>query len=116
VGDLSQLPPLRDKPLYVGNTTGKVLWIKFNNFATLATIFLQQGKNDKQYIFHRVLNKIRNAKHILEDLEFLMSWVDMRLHPRERDLFDSTVNMFPTNNLLSFHNIHMLKSLNSAIA
>jgi len=45
-----------------------------------------------------------------------MSQADMRLHPRERDLFNAAVHMFPTNNFVSFHNRHMLKSLNSPIA
>ena len=45
-----------------------------------------------------------------------MSQADMRLHPREKDLFNAAVHMFPTNNLVSFHNRHMLKSLNSPIA
>ena len=26
VGDLGQFPPVRDKPMYAGKTTGKVLW------------------------------------------------------------------------------------------
>jgi len=39
VGDLGQLPPVRDKPLYAGNTTGKVLWNKFDIVVTLDTIF-----------------------------------------------------------------------------
>ena len=45
-----------------------------------------------------------------------MSRADIRLHPRERDLFNAAVHMFPTNNLVSFHNRHMLKSLNFPIA
>ena len=45
-----------------------------------------------------------------------MSRADMRLLPREMDLFNAIVHMFPTNNLVSFHNRHMLKSLNSPIS
>lgn len=44
-----------------------------------------------------------------------MSWANMRLHPTERDLFNAAVHMFPTNNLVSLHNMHMLKSLNYII-
>jgi hypothetical protein len=51
VGDLGQLPPVKDKPLYAGNTTGKVLWKKFNIVVTLDTIFRQQGNDPKQYSF-----------------------------------------------------------------
>ena len=45
-----------------------------------------------------------------------MSRADMRFHPRERDLFNAAIHMFPTNNLVSFHNRHMLTSLNYPIA
>lgn len=45
-----------------------------------------------------------------------MPRANMRLHPIERDLFNVAVHMFPTNNLVSLHNRHMLKSLNSLIA
>ena len=107
---------MRNKPLYARNTVGKVLWEKFNIVVTLDTIFRQQGNNLKQSCFRRVLNNIRNVEHVLDDWEFLMSQADIRLHPRERDLFNGAVHMFPTNNLVSFHNRHMLKSLNSEIA
>lgn len=115
VGELGQLPLVRDKPPYAGNTIGKVLWNKFNIVVTLDTIFCQQGNNDKQSCFHRVLKNIRNVEPNLEDWEFLKSRDDMRSHPTERDLFNA-VHMFPTNNLVSFYNRHMLKSLNSPIA
>jgi len=116
VGDLGQLPPVRDKPLYAGNTIGKFLWKKLNSVVTLDTIFHQKGLNEKQSCFCRVFNSIRNVELVLEDWEFLMSRVLLRFHPRERDLFNVVVHMFPTNNLVSFHNRHMLKSLNSPIA
>ena len=43
VGDLGQLPPVKDKPLYIGNTAGRVLWKYFRKVVTLDTIFRQQG-------------------------------------------------------------------------
>ena len=107
---------MRDKTLYASNTSGKLLWNKFKIVFTLDTIFFQQGNNEKQSCFRRVPNNIRNVELVLEDWEFLMSRADMRLHPRERDLFNATIHMFPTNNWISFHNRHMLKSLNYPIA
>ena len=116
MGDLGQLFPVRDKPLYTGSTTWKVLWKKFNVVVTLDKISHQKGNNERQSCFRRVLNNIRNVEPILEDWEFLVSWADMRLYPRERDLLNAIVHMFPTTNLVSFYNRHMLKSLNSPIA
>ena len=109
MGDLGQLPPVWDKPLYVGNTVGKVLWKKFNIIVTLDTIFRQQGNTEEQSCFCRFLNNIRNAKPVLDDWEFLMSQADMRLYHREMDLFNVAVHLFPTNNLVSFYNRHFLR-------
>ena len=44
VGDLGQLPPVKDKPLYVGNTASRVLWKDFRKVVTLDTIFRQQAQ------------------------------------------------------------------------
>ena len=52
MGDLDQLPPVRDKPFYAGNIAGKVFWNTFNIVVTLDTIFHQQGNNEKQSCFH----------------------------------------------------------------
>ena len=41
VRDLGQLPPVRDKPLDVGNMSGRVLWKDFRKVFTLDTIFRQ---------------------------------------------------------------------------
>ena len=43
VGDLGQLLPIKDNPLYASNTAGKVLWKNFNIVVTLDIIFRQQG-------------------------------------------------------------------------
>jgi ATP-dependent DNA helicase PIF1 len=116
VGDLGQLPPVKDKPLYAGNTAGKVLWKKFNIVVTLDTIFRQQGNDPKQYSFRNLLMNIRNAEPFFDDWELLMSRAGMDLPIEERSLFNSSLHLFPTNNLVDLHNRQMLKSLNSPIA
>ena len=45
VGDLGQLPPVMDKPLYAGETLGNRLWIEFRTIIILETL-LQQGGVD----------------------------------------------------------------------
>jgi hypothetical protein len=45
-----------------------------------------------------------------------MSRVDMSFPPMERSLFNSSIHLFPTNDLVTLHNRKMLKSLNSPIA
>jgi hypothetical protein len=39
VGDLGQLPPVMDKPLYAGTTPGRSLWTTFTTVIKLETIF-----------------------------------------------------------------------------
>ena len=73
VGDLGQLRPVKDKPLYVGNTTGKVLWKYFRKVVTLDMIFHQQGTDPNQAKFKRLLTNIRNANPIVDDWNLLMS-------------------------------------------
>ena len=116
VGDLGQLPPIRDKPMYVGKTTSKVLWEKFNIVVTLDTIFRQQCDDPKQSSFRNLFANIRNACPLIVDWDLLMSRCDNNLSPEERSLFDSTSHLFPTNNSVSLHNRCMLESLNAPIA
>jgi hypothetical protein len=71
VGDLGQLPPVRDKPLYAGNTTGKVLWKNSTLLSLWTQYFHQQGNDEKQSSFHKLLTNIRNVEPILDDWDFL---------------------------------------------
>ena len=73
VGDLGQLPPVIDKPLYVGNTAGRVLWKYFTKVVTLDTVFRQQGTDPNQVKFKRLLINIRNANPTMDDWNLLMS-------------------------------------------
>jgi ATP-dependent DNA helicase PIF1 len=116
VGDLGQLPPVKDKPLYAGNTAGKVLWKNFNIVVTLDIIFRQQGNHPRQAAFRQLLSNIRNVEPVIDDWDLLMSRVDMSLPPVERSLFHSAIHLFPTNDLVTLHNRQMLKSLNTPIA
>ena len=45
VGDLGQLPPVKDIPLYAGTSYGTALWNTFTTVITLDKIFRQQGQN-----------------------------------------------------------------------
>ena len=73
VGDLGQFPPVRDKPLYIRNTAGRVLSKYFKKFVTLDTIFHQQGTYPNQVNFKRLLTNIRNEKPTEDDWNILMS-------------------------------------------
>ena len=73
VGDLGQLSTVRDKPLYIGNIAGRVLWKYFTKVVTLDTVFRQQGTDPNQVKFKRLLTNIRNANSTVDDWNILMS-------------------------------------------
>ena len=89
VGDLGQLPPVRDKPLYVGNTTGRELWKYFTKVVTLDTVFRQQGTDPNQVKFKRLLTNIRNANPTVDDWNLLMSRTDANMDGTESNTFTS---------------------------
>ena len=67
VGYLRQLHRVKDKPFYVGNIVGMVLWKYFRKVVTLDTVFHQQGTDPNQFNFKRMLTNIRNEKLIVDD-------------------------------------------------
>ena len=80
VGDLAQLPPIKDKSLYAGQTTGKFLWESFNNVVGLDKIFRHEGDDPRKAYFRNILTNIRNAKAFLSDWDLLMMHVDSFLY------------------------------------
>ena len=116
VGDLGQLPPVRDKPLYVGNTTGKLLWKDFKKFVTLDTIFRQRGTDPKQSIFRIILTNIKNTVTDVDNWHVLMSQIDSSMDYVEHNTFNLEIHLFPTNTFVNIHNRCMLKSLNTPIS
>jgi hypothetical protein len=72
VGDLAQLPPVMDKPIYASHSNAKYLWEQFTMVITLTTIFRQQGDTQIQIDFRRMLKNMRNADSTEQDWELLM--------------------------------------------
>jgi hypothetical protein len=79
VGDLGQLPPVMDKPLYTGATPGRSLWNSFTIVVTLQRSFRQQGQDVQQIQFCFLLTNIRNATPLQEDWEILQSQTNTSL-------------------------------------
>ena len=73
VGYLGQLPPVMDRPIYVGETLGKYLWTEFTTVIILETIFRQMGIDVTQLRFRQLLTNIRNATPTTEDWTLLWS-------------------------------------------
>ena len=73
VGDLGQLPPVKDTPMYVRTSHGTALWQSFNTVVTLATVFWQQGTSPAQISFRENLSNLRNAIPTITDWNLLMT-------------------------------------------
>jgi ATP-dependent DNA helicase PIF1 len=116
VGDLGQLPPVMDIPLYTCATPGRSLWNSFTTVVTLQTSFHQQGQDIQQVQFRRLLTNIRNASPLQEDWEILQSRTNTYLSTTECKDLDVAIHLFATNTLVYQHNKKMLQSLNRPIA
>ena len=73
VGDLGQLPPVMDKPIYASHSTALMLWNTFNVPITLDTFFHQQEHTKPQIKFHKMLQNIQNVVPIKQDWKTLMT-------------------------------------------
>ena len=49
-GDLAQLPPIMDKPIYTSHSNAKLLWEQFTIVITLQIVFWQQGETSTNKI------------------------------------------------------------------
>ncbi|XP_059076977.1 ATP-dependent DNA helicase PIF1-like [Cryptomeria japonica] len=71
VGDLAQLPPVMDKPIYASHSTALSLWHSFTIVITLDTIFHQQGAFIRQQQFRALLHNLRNTQALQHDWKML---------------------------------------------
>eukprot|EP01018_Ginkgo_biloba_P033877 Gb_14372 [translate_table: standard] len=82
-----QLPPVMDKPLYAGNSVGRLLWNQFNQVFTLDTLYRQQGTDPDQLRFGQLLRNVRDDIPTIADWEFLMARIDTFLGSEEIKMF-----------------------------
>ena len=102
IGDFAQLPPVMDKPIYVGQSVTQNLWHKFNIIVTLQTIFRQEGCDPTQIKFRHALQNMRNAEPTEDDWKLLMTRTNTHLPPTEQEKFNQAIHLFATNELVSY--------------
>ena len=67
VGDVGQLPPVEDTPLYVADSNGilpnlaRVMYTEFTESVVLTEVMRQAGSEDAQVRFRKALLRLRNA-------------------------------------------------------
>lgn len=67
IGDLTQLPPIMDKPIYTSHSNAITLWNQFTTIIALKKMFCQQGESLKHSEFCQRLLNIHNAHSTQED-------------------------------------------------
>ncbi|XP_059064840.1 uncharacterized protein LOC131856900 [Cryptomeria japonica] len=115
-GDLGQLPPVKDIPMYASTSYGGTLWRSFITIITLKKIFRQIGDQPAQIAFRALLSNLRNAEPTIADWQLLLSRANSTLSSAEQSLFLSSTHLFATNEMVSLHNKRMLLSLAKPIA
>ncbi|XP_057868373.2 ATP-dependent DNA helicase RRM3-like [Cryptomeria japonica] len=109
VGDLAQLPPVMDKPIYASHSATLILWHSFTTVVILDTIFCQQGASIRQQQFRTLLQNLRNAQALQNDWQFLMRQTNATLNIQQKKDFNSSIHLFATNESARLHNRKMLK-------
>lgn len=115
-GDLGQLPPVKDIPMYASTSYGGILWCSFTTIITLNKIFCQIGDDPTQISFPALLSNLRNAEPTIANWQLLMSRSSSSLTTKEQSHCSSSINLFSMNEMVSSHNKRMLLSLAMPVA
>ena len=116
VGDLGQLPPVRDKVAYDIRRRAKILWEEFKIVVTLEKVYRQNGEDLEQTKFRQLLTNLRDAKPTIDDWRLLMSRTKSKILPSINEDFDNNVHLFSTNENVHNHNRYKLHSLKEPVA
>ena len=103
-GDLAQLPPVLDKPLYAVHLDALAIWRQFRTVVILQTIFRQRGEHPAEIQFKEALTNMRDAKPTQQDWELLMTRSKHQLPVEESKQFDNLLHIFATNDIVTAHN------------
>ena len=116
VGDLGQLPPVKDRVAYDSRRRAKILWEDFKIVITLEKVYRQEGENLDQNKFRQLLTNIRDAQPTIDDWKLLMSRTTCNIPKNVNDDFDNNVHLFSTNDNVHKHNRRKLHSLREPVA
>ncbi|XP_059070522.1 uncharacterized protein LOC131040138 [Cryptomeria japonica] len=116
VGDLAQLPHVKDRAAYERKRHARILWEEFKTVVTLSCIFRQDGQSNEQEIFRLLLTNIRDANPTIDDWMLLMSRSNGNMSIETNNEFKNSVHLFSTNDNVHSHNKRKLYSLKNPIA
>lgn len=116
VGDLSQLPPITDKPTYDSNVHEKLLWEEFKIVVTLDKVFKQEGEGEDQQRFCQLLTNIGDVHPTIDEWKLLMTRIEASLHQIVWEEFHNNIHLFVTNDNVHNHNQKNIYSLRRTTA
>jgi ATP-dependent DNA helicase PIF1 len=116
LGDFYQLPPVKEKPIFLDDTLSNVVDIKgrnaylqFNKTVVLRQVVRQQG-ND-QAAFRVALEGLRSCCPSVDNWQVLCTRVQSALSIAEVKSFDEAIRIFPTNAQVKQQNMEHLERL-----
>ncbi|KAF5967346.1 ATP-dependent DNA helicase PIF1 [Fusarium bulbicola] len=120
LGDLNQLPPVLEKPLYATGMLGSEMEIAdqnayrtFEQSVKLEQVVTQQG--DDQAAFSNALRGLRTGRPTAEHWRLLSSQVQSKLTEDEIATFGNVARIYPTNAQIRDFNRDHMERLESAV-
>ncbi|KAI3947062.1 hypothetical protein MKW92_023784 [Papaver armeniacum] len=121
VGDIRQLPPVFDSPLYAQGgrdrdleLTGYAAYSVFEHCVHLKEVFRQSGIEEQQ--FREALLRLSDGKSTIEDWELFKSREYVKLTVQEKDHFKNAIRLFPKKEDAAAHNYEQLEKLGYPVA
>ncbi|KAE8745030.1 hypothetical protein FOCC_FOCC008342 [Frankliniella occidentalis] len=115
-GDIFQLPPVMDTPLYslvqLNNPLkiqGRIVWDMIDG-----SIILKNVHRQSDSMFGDVLNRISTGDILETDYNILKTRSNTNLTYEERKLFDDALNLYPTKDKVYKENLDYLTQLKSS--
>ncbi|XP_052127487.1 ATP-dependent DNA helicase pif1-like [Frankliniella occidentalis] len=116
LGDIFQLPPVMDTPLYslvqLSNPLkiqGRIVWDMIDG-----CIILKNVNRQSDSMFGDVLNRISTGDILETDYNILKTRSNTNLTYEERKLFDDALNLYPTKDTVYKENLDYLTQLKSS--
>ncbi|KAF5344725.1 hypothetical protein D9758_015304 [Tetrapyrgos nigripes] len=114
VSDFTQLPPVKDQPLFSSpqqdTALGQLSIVQFHK------VYRQQGNDPLQVQFWQLLKNVSTVGFQLSDLEFLQTHYKPNLSPQQQEDFSDAVSLFTTTEVIDYANISQLATLNQPCA
>lgn len=117
-GDLRQLPPVKDSPIYSEpkDDDSRMALNLINNFNKCITLSVCHRQSDDQVRFRTCLDRLATGTLTEQDWQLLMSRRSTILSDEERQAFIYSIRLFPNNERVESYNKLRLSDNQTAIA